>query len=308
MCTSAPSFVSLPGVVRQLPQAYRFRVGSVLVTALSDGSVPLYPKKVLKGIGEEVLEQYLGEYLFPEHIETSINVFLVELKDRRVLIDVGAGEFFGEVGGRMLENLSYAGVHPRDVTDILVTHAHADHAGGLVSEGEPTFPNAVVHIGQADIDYFLDPAESGRAGYLPEDMADIYEQMRNAIGPYVASGQVQTFDREVEILPGITASPCPGHTPGSACYTIKTGGGSLVFVGDMVHVEAVQFRAPEVSITYDVDPDRAAETRSAMFSKLAAEGALVAAPHLRYPGIGHIRKDSKGFSWIPMIFGDRYPG
>ncbi|WP_321954161.1 MBL fold metallo-hydrolase [Paraburkholderia bannensis] len=253
------------------------------------------------------MEQYLGEYLFTEHIETSINVFLVEFNDRRILIDVGAGEFFGEVGGRMRENLSYAGVHPSDVTDILVTHAHADHAGGLVSGGQRTFPNAIVHIGRADIDYFLDPTESGRAEYLPDDMSGIYEQMRSAIGPYVASGQVQAFEGEVEILPGITASPCPGHTPGSSCYTIKTDGGSLVFIGDMVHVEAVQFRAPDVSITYDVDPDRAAKTRSAMFAKLAAEGALVAAPHLRYPGIGHIRKDSKSFSWIPVIFGDRYP-
>lgn len=308
MCNSrsAHAHTSRPEHVKQPTQIYRLKVGDALITAISDGTLQLNAPKVLHGADTSVIEAYLERSFLAHDIETSINVYLIELDDRKMLVDTGAGEWFGVgVGGRMLENLKVAGVEPEQITDLLVTHTHADHTGGMVRRGERVFPNAVVHIAQADIDFFLDPNQANLDSYKREEMPDIFDQIKQTMGPYAQAGQVRTFDRATEVVPGVTATLHPGHTPGSACYTLVSAGHTIVFIGDMVHVEAVQFSSPEVFIDYDVDGVEAAASRTAAFADLAERRVLVAGPHIRYPGIGHIRAEGQGYAWVPEVFGDK---
>ncbi len=97
----------------------------------------------------------------------------------------------------------------------------------------------------------------------------------------------------------------PGHTPGSAFYTLVSAGQNIVFVGDIIHVAAVQAPAPEVTITYDVDPVHAASVRKEAFADFANERTLVAVPHLPFPGVGHLRTNGTGFEWILITYGNR---
>lgn len=292
--------------LRQPSQIYRIKVGHAVVTAISDGTIQLNAPTVLHGADPEIIIEVLEHSFLAHDIETSINVYLIEVDSKKILVDTGAGDWFGVgLGGRMLENLRVAGVQPAQITDILITHTHADHTGGMVANGKRVFPNAIVHVAKADIDFFLSPKQSDIDCYQRGEMSQIFEQIKGTMGPYAAEGQLRTFDRATEVIPGITATLHPGHTPGSACYTLVSAGNTLVFIGDLVHVEAVQFQLPEVFIDYDVDGAKAAESRRTVFADLAHRRVLVAGPHIRYPGIGHIRAEDYGYAWVPEVFADK---
>jgi glyoxylase-like metal-dependent hydrolase (beta-lactamase superfamily II) len=221
---------------------------------------------------------------------------------KRVLVDTGSGELFGPgYGGKLMESLKAAALAPAQITDILITHVHTDHSGGLISGGRLAFPNATVHVGKPDVDFFLDRANAAKSGV---DMK-YFDEAIKTIKPYVDTGKVKTFDRQAEILPGVTATLHPGHTPGSAFYTLRSGGQQVIFIGDIIHVSAVQFPDPAITIVYDVDRMSAARIRAEQFSIFAKDRDLVAAPHLPFPGVGHVRTLERGYGWVPVDYGNR---
>jgi glyoxylase-like metal-dependent hydrolase (beta-lactamase superfamily II) len=124
----------------------------------------------------------------------------------------------------------------------------------------------------------------------------------------VDAGKVETFEGSTQIVPGITATVHAGHTPGSAFYTVESEGQRIVFVGDIIHVGAVQFPEPAITITYDVDRKRAAQVREAAFATFARDGTLIAIPHIPFPGVGHLRATGTGYEWMPIVFGNRDTG
>lgn len=274
-----------------------FLVGDARVTALSDGSLPLDLHKVLRGIAPSRIDALLARSFQRNPAETSINAFLIELGDRRVLVDVGAGELFGPgIGGRLPRALAAAGVRPDQITDILITHVHSDHSGGLAMDGRLVFPNATVHVGRPDVDFFLGPAKAERT----DDERRLSKEAERTLGPYVAAGRIKPFDRGGEILPGITSELRPGHTPGSAFYILTSRGQRIVFIGDTIHAASVQFAEPAVTIVFDQDQQRAREVRRQEVARFAADGTLIAAPHISFPGVGRIRREGTGYRWIPI--------
>ncbi len=295
------------GVLPQAPQFYKMEFGGAKITAISDGTIPLNTSKLLLGANSKSMRQHLHNAFVGEDVETSINVFLLEMDGRRILVDTGAGELFSafNIGGKLFQNLKALGIEPGDITDILITHVHVDHSGGLTIAKNRMFPKAVVHVGKPDVDFFLDPAQAKTSKYRPEALPQAFEQAVQTLGPYVSSGQVQAFEGTKEIMPGLTGTVHPGHTPGSAFYTLTRKGQKMVFIGDTIHVAAVQLPEPQVAIVFDVDPKGAVANRRKAFSEFSRTGVLVAAPHLQYPGIGHIRRAGKGYAWVPVLFNDR---
>jgi glyoxylase-like metal-dependent hydrolase (beta-lactamase superfamily II) len=298
------SVAQVPGVTTQVGATYRFLVGDVRVTALSDGTVPIDLHQLLRGANAKQIDDLLARSFQASPAEASINAYLVEMGDRRILVDVGAGELFGAGnGGKLPVALAAAGVRPEEITDILITHVHSDHSGGLVRNGKMLFPNATVHAGKADVDFFLDPANAARTGYDQR----YFDEANKTLRPYVEAGRVKPIERGSEVVPGIVAELHPGHTPGSAFYTLTSRGQHIVFVGDIIHAAAVQFPRPEVTITFDQDQTKARDVRRQALGRFAAQGALIAAPHISFPGVGHIRRDGSGYRWIPVEFSDRQP-
>jgi glyoxylase-like metal-dependent hydrolase (beta-lactamase superfamily II) len=291
--------------VSQLPGVYRFMVGDIPVTALSDGTVPIDLHQLLRGIASKRTDALLAKNFLRNPYEASINVFLLELGGRHVLVDTGAGELFGPGnGGKLPQALLAAGVRPEDITDILITHVHSDHSGGLVVGGRMTFPNATIHVGKADVDFFLDKANAAGTGYDKR----YFDEAAATLKPYVDAGKVQAFDRRGEVLPGVVAELRPGHTPGTAFYTLTSRGTRLVFIGDIIHVGAIQFAAPAVTITFDQDQSKARAVRQEAFAEFAQEQTLIAAPHLQFPGIGRIRPDGDGYRWVALPYVNRSVG
>jgi glyoxylase-like metal-dependent hydrolase (beta-lactamase superfamily II) len=155
-----------PGTALQGPDYYSFVVGDVKITALSDGTVPQDLHVLLRNTTNEKSDALLADGFLSNPVETSINAFLFRDGNKLVLVDTGAGEFFGPgFGGKLLSSLASVGVSPEQITDVLLTHAHDDHMGGLVQGGQLTFPNAIVHMGKPDLDFFLDRGNSKRTGY-----------------------------------------------------------------------------------------------------------------------------------------------
>ncbi|MDQ3204610.1 MAG: MBL fold metallo-hydrolase [Pseudomonadota bacterium] len=279
---------------------YAFNLGKFRITALSDGTLPLDLHPLLRGISPKQIDALLQRGFARNPLETSINAYLVDTGSRVVLVDTGAGELFGNVGGKLPESLAAAGYQPAQISDVLITHIHTDHSGGLTRGGQMMFPNATIHVGQADVDFFLDRAnlEKGlKLAYLEEAL--------KTVGPYQRAGKLKTFAAQSEILPGITAIPTPGHTPGHSFFRVESEGESIDFWGDIMHVGLIQFARPEVTITFDVDQNTARAQRLDQFETAANEQRLSAVAHLPFPGIGHIRREAGKYEWVPVQYRNR---
>lgn len=277
---------------------YRTMVGDFEVTALSDGTIKLPVTKLLKGdgtrIGDALRRNFLGE-----EVETSVNAYLVNTGSKLVLIDAGAGTAFGPSLGTLVNNLRAAGYRPEQVDEIYITHMHGDHVGGLINAGGRTYPNATLRIDRRDVDYWLSEANMNAA---PADAKNFFKTAVAAVTPYKQAGKLQTFEGPTPLVPGVRAVSAYGHTPGHTAYVVESKTEKLVLWGDLMHVAAVQFEDPTVTIAFDSDSKTAEQARQAAFADAAKGGYWVAAAHLPFPGIGHLRAADKGYVFVPANY------
>lgn len=300
MATSLPHVgAAAPAQRTQAPGWYRMILGDFEVTALSDGTVALDVKKLLTNAKPARVDAWLKRAFLADPVETSVNAYLVNTGAKLVLIDTGAGNLFGPTLGGVVANLKAAGYTPEQVDEIYVTHMHPDHVGGLVADGQPAFVNAIVRADRRDAEFWLaqatlDAAPEGDKGFVRGAMA--------SVNPYVAAGRFKPFDGAGELVPGIRAVPTYGHTKGHTVYVVESKGQTLAVLGDLMHVAAVQFPEPSVTIQFDTDPRQAALQRKRVFAESAAKRHWLAVAHLPFPGIGHLRADGHGYVYVPANY------
>ncbi|WP_218779860.1 MBL fold metallo-hydrolase [Hymenobacter crusticola] len=289
----------------QQPGYYRLKIGSVNVTALSDGTVPQPLHELLTNTTPAEVDRLLKRAHMSYPVEASVNAYLLEVGNRLVLVDTGTGDLLGPTLGHLPATLQAAGYRAEQITDILITHIHTDHTGGLMAGSQRVFPNATVHVSQAELDFWLSEASLKAAA---AENKKYFLEARSKVSPYVAAGKVQPFTGNVELLPGIRTIASPGHTPGHTFYALESQGQKLVFWGDMMHVAAVQFPKPGVTIVYDVNAKAAAATRARAYAEAAKEGYWVAVDHISFPGIGHVRATGNAYDWVPMNYSTYFTG
>ena len=261
---------------------HAFRIGALEAAALRDGEIVLPVGEGAEGqpwLDVAAVAAVLEAADEPPHIHLSIQPLLVKDGERTVLIDTGAG---GEMGteNRLPASLRAAGVEPGQVTDVLISHAHGDHIGGLAAGGTLAFPNATIRMDAAT---WEEIREEPRLGELPRLIAP----------------KVQTFAAGAALTPAITAVALPGHSPGHTGYEIVSGGERLLYVGDALHSSIVSVRAPNLRNAWDSDSALAIRTREGLLEQGARDGTRIYGVHFPFPGVGRFERGAEGFNWVP---------
>ncbi|OYD60512.1 UNVERIFIED_ORG: metallo-beta-lactamase superfamily protein [Burkholderia sp. CF145] len=294
---SGPLLAGVPVVRSESPEFYRLMVGDYEVTVLSDGKSPLAATKLLQG-DPSIIADALNSNFLGEQVETSHNSFLVNTGDRLVLIDAGAGSLLGPHTGRLSGNLRAAGYRPEQVDEVCLTHMHADHIGGLMSGNLPAFPHAIIRADKRDIDYWLSEENMRNA---PAAARRFFEAAVVSLSAYIQAGRLRTFEGLADLIPGIRARPAYGHTPGHTMYEVESRGEKLLLWGDIVHVAAVQFADPGVTIGYDVDRTEAEQEHWRVFGDAARHRYMIGGAHLPFPGLGHVRSSGdRSYAFVPL--------
>ena len=232
----------------------------------------------------EVFTKYVPSGLAP----SSILAFLLRAPEEAILIDAGLGD------GAVEKILAEIGVAPEEISQVLLTHLHGDHVGGLMVDGRKTFPRAQIRLARAEHDFWLDEANPVK---YPDRQAnfDLARQILQAYGE-----AVKPFEFGEAIGLGLTAIAALGHTPGHTVYLLEAE--KILFWGDLIHAAALQFPRPDVSPRYDFDPVAAAATRMEFLKLSVREGLTVAGPHLPFPGLGLVMAvagEASAFAFTP---------
>ena len=291
-----PAFAKAPMLDTQVPTFYRFKLGSAEATIVSDGVLPLGdPHAAFLGPTPAELDKMLAANFLPtSSAPLEQNTLVLNTGDRIIIFDNGMGlsRLFGDTTGKLLVTLKQAGIDPKDVDALVMTHAHIDHCGGIAAaDGSLNFPNAQLYITESDYNYWTDEQKVG------PNLKAFYEQTKHNLVPnkeritWVKDGQ--------EILPGVHAIHAPGHTVGHTMYMINVGNDQLCYIGDLAHHPVLLLEKPLTEFAYDTDPKQSAQTRVKMLNMLAANKTMILAYHFAWPGIGHVAKDGDGFRYFP---------
>lgn len=295
----ATTQAAAPQLKAQAPGYYRMMLGDFEVTALSDGTVDLPVDKLLTHIKPAQLEKALSRAHLKAPVETSVNAYLINTGSQLVLVDTGAGNLFGPTLGKLMANLKAAGYQPEQVDAVLITHMHSDHLGGLMAGDKRAFPNATVHLAKAEADFWLSADNMKKA---PAEMQTTFQNATAMLTPYSTADKLKPFAGDTELVPGIKAITTPGHTPGHSTYSVESKGQKLVLWGDLMHVAAVQFADPSVTIQFDTDSKAAAAQRKKAYADAAKQGYWFGAAHVSFPGIGHVAPEGKGYVYFPANY------
>jgi glyoxylase-like metal-dependent hydrolase (beta-lactamase superfamily II) len=292
---SASGTAKAPLARSQTPYFYRFMVGTFQATVVSDGPLALgEPTVSMKGMTKEEITKALGDNFLPtDNIVLEQNVLVLNTGSRLVLFDSGMGtsKMFGTTTGRLLTSLQEAKINPAAIDDIICTHAHIDHTGGLASaRGKPYFPNATVHISKADFDFWTDETKVS-----DQTIGAFVKHARQNLLPY--KKRIKFVENGKDVVPGVEAMSAPGHTVGHTIYMIKSGAKSLAFTGDITHHQILLTERPKTEFAYDGDPKQAVQTRMKVLDMLTAQKIPLLSYHFPWPGYGNLAKSGDGFRY-----------
>lgn len=260
----------------QEPGSKSFKLGSFDIVALHDAQFVRPNDNKIFGVGhspEDVADVLKAAGAPADTITLSVDALLVKQPKRLILIDTG-------VGGALQQSLAQAGFKPEDVTDVLITHSHPDHMGGLVKDGKLAFPKATIRMSSPEWTF----------AKKNDQLADVVKAI---------DGHVKTFKPGAQVITGITSVALKGHTPGHVGYEMVSGKEKLFDIGDTVHSSIISLARPDWPLGFDSDAAVGEETRIETLKKLAGSKELIFAPHFPFPGVGHIQSDGDHFKWVP---------
>ncbi len=283
----------------QVAGFYRFKIGALEAIALSDGTLAL--DKIQPTLAPEApaaeLKQTLSDALAPTDSATlEINVLCVRIGAETILIDAGWGQG-GPAGGKLLANLSAAGIRPESITGVVITHAHPDHLAGVTDgSGKLTFPSARIFVNRAEHAFWTGPNPDLSGMRMPDEVKKGWVASSNKTFEAV-KGKLELVKPGDRILGGVELLDGAGHTAGHMPVIISDGAEQLAVIGDIAHHPVLMFARPEWATSLDADPKQAVASRRRLFDRFAGERSRVFAYHLPWPGLGRIGKHGESFWW-----------
>jgi glyoxylase-like metal-dependent hydrolase (beta-lactamase superfamily II) len=272
----------------------RFPLGDLEVTIIQDGGIPIAPEGFAVNADPADVIAALEANNYPTGQQNAtIDVTLVRSGDALVLLDSGVGSAFG-VPPRLTPTLELLGIAPSDITNIIISHFHIDHLAGIInSEGGLTFPNASVHMAQAEYDFLTN------ATGLPEAAQQSVDGALAQLQPAVDADALVLYADGEELLTGISVLAAPGHSPGQHATVLSSGGMNYINIADVATHPFISLYNPDWHFTFDADPLTAAATRRTILQRAVDENWIVFGYHFPFPGIGVVDTDGDGFRFMP---------
>jgi glyoxylase-like metal-dependent hydrolase (beta-lactamase superfamily II) len=291
-----------PGLDELVPSRYALRVGEIDVLVISDGVVTPPAESMATNADPAVRAAWLDDmFLSRDAFDWALNAVVVRSGGRTILIDSGLGVEVPDFprSGHFVHRLEAAGIDLASVTDVVLTHMHLDHVGGLLVDGvrDRLRPDLRIHAAAAEVKFWASPDFSRTAmGPALEDVA------RRASKRFLHEyrSQLRPFEKEYEVAPGVVVTRTGGHTPGHSVVRLASGGDRLMFAGDAVF--PVSFDHPEWHNGFEHDPEEATRVRVRLFRELAATGAWLVATHMPFPSVGHVAVAGDAFRWVPAVW------
>ncbi|MEE9889446.1 MAG: MBL fold metallo-hydrolase [Stenotrophomonas geniculata] len=298
--TAAPIAPALDELV---PSRYALKVGDVEVLVISDGVLPLPTQMLGHNVPAADRAEWFEEMYLPQDaFDWALNVMVVHSGDRTILIDAGLGmdpDLQLPRAGQLIRRLGAAGINLGEITDVVITHMHMDHVGGLLVEGvkEQLRPDLKIHVAAAEVEFWKSP-DFSRTN-MPQGFPDALRATAKHFWAEYSS-YVHTFQNEQQIAPGVTARRTGGHTPGHCVVRVASAGQALTFAGDAVF--AVGFDQPNWHNGFEHDPEESARVRIALLKELAGTGEILVATHLPFPSVGRVSLEGETFRWVPVFW------
>ncbi len=302
---ASPARAAAPPAGAQAPGFYRYKVGDFQISAVTDGAAtfPLPDKFVQNHSKDEVQKALAAAYQPTGTVTVPFTPIVVNTGSKLVVIDTGYGPQMhvktkGRVG-QLPANLAAAGIDPKRVDVVIISHLHLDHVSGLRTlDGGLAFPNAEVMVPARDWAYWFSDAEMNKlpAGYTKS----VYPGIRKIFAGL--ENKVTKYDWGKEVITGITAIATPGHTPGHTSFVVASGAGKVLVQSDVTNIPHLFLRHPTWQVMYDVDPLTAAETRKKFYDMAAADKFMVQGFHFPFPSAGHVEKVGSEYRLVPIAW------
>lgn len=292
------ALAATPSQSKQAPAYYRYRIGVYELTALYDGIWyrPIGDKFILNASFSNV-ESALSDAFMPrDKLATPFTTLIINTGKKLILIDTGTGGQISPTAGMVVHNLAAAGIFPRDVDQIIISHFHPDHINGIKDkDNQLIYPNAEIMVPAPEWDFWMDDANMNAA---PAGMKETFLNQRRIFSDIAKT--VTHYQPGKEVAPGILTVAAPGHTPGHTAFAIYSGRDALLVLSDTAQHPAVFARHPTWEAAFDVDGKETVATRKRLFDRAAADRMLVTGYHFPFPACGHLIRTAAGYEHVPI--------
>ena len=281
-------------------------IGDLETYILSDGIVALDSVQPIfaPAIDDSTLKSELRRlHSSSEHVQAGINVLLIRKDDKVILLDTGSGHHFGKNAGKLVPSLATLGLTTEDITDIVITHAHVDHIGGVLDENNHViFQKATYHIARREYDFWMsDNPDFSNSKGDPANATKNISFVRNILT--AIESKLELFEYGQELFSCLIPELAEGHTPGHTIFTIHSAGKIVKHIVDTFHLPLLVSK-PEWGTQWDTNFDKAVSTRKRIMKEAAESGSLLMSCHLPWPGLGYMDKIGAEYYWNIYQYAD----
>ena len=278
----------------------RTMIGKFNCTIFRDLMFKYLAKDFFINANPEDLTKALEKYqVKPDNIPSPFTPILVQQNDKKILIDTGVGFSEKPVNirgnavtfhGRLKQLLQEEQIKKENITDVIITHFHPDHVGGIFNEeAQLNFPNAKFHMHEEEWNYWHTSQSDNQPDqfkyFIKKNITPLKDLNLNLIKGDFA-----------DLLPGVTTVKADGHTPGQLAVIIHSEKEHLLYISDAflhpLHIERLDWQT-----NYDMDQEKAKQSRVKLIDLAHKENMLVNAFHFDFPGLGRIDKFENNWIW-----------
>jgi glyoxylase-like metal-dependent hydrolase (beta-lactamase superfamily II) len=281
---------------------YRYKLGDVEIIQLMDGArtFPIADKFVVNASQDEAIKAAAAAYMPEGKLTIPFSPMLINTGSKLIAIDTGNGlaanaASKGAVGQARM-NMEAAGIDPKQVDIVIISHFHGDHIGGLKNaDGSLAYPNAEIKVPAVEAAFWGDDANAGKANPFNKAQFPNVKKIMDGI-------KVTHYEAGKEVASGITSVFTPGHTPGHMSFVVASGAKKLMVQSDVANVPSLFVKHPTWQAAFDNDPNLTIETRKKFYDMVSAEKMTISGYHFPYPCVGHIEKTANGYEMIPIAW------